>query len=221
MIEEKIKSIKERIVVACGHSNIEPAGITVVGVTKMVNVKNIEAALKAGIKNIGESRIQEASAKFPLIELSGIRKHLIGHLQTNKVKKAVELFDVIQSLDRTELAREIDRHAKSLGKVQECLIEVKVSPEETKFGLAPEDAEGFISSVALLKNIKVNGIMAMAPYFDDTELARPYFKKAKQIFDSLRSRAGISVLSMGMSGDFEVAIEEGANMVRIGTAIFK
>jgi hypothetical protein len=119
------------------------------------------------------------------------------------------------------LAREIDKHAGSFGKVQECLIEIKVSPEDTKFGLAPEEIEPFIRSVALLKNIKVTGIMAMAPYFDDTELSRPYFKKAKQVFDSLKSRAGFSVLSMGMSGDFEVAVEEGANMVRIGGAIFK
>jgi len=221
MIEEKIKSIKEKIIAACRRSNVDPAGIIVVGVTKTVNAENMAVALKAGIKDIGESRIQEASAKFPLLELSGVRKHLIGHLQTNKAKKAVELFDVIQSLDSIELAREIDRHSKNLGKVQECLIEVKVSPEDTKFGLSPEDAERFISSITDLKNIKITGLMAMAPYFDDTELARPYFKKVKQIFNSLQGRAEISMLSMGMSGDFEVAIEEGANMVRIGSAIFK
>ena len=221
MIEEKIKSIKEKINAACRRSNIDPAGITVVGVTKTVNVENIAEALKTGIKDIGESRIQEASAKFPLLELKGIKKHLIGHLQTNKAKKAVELFDVIQSLDSLELAREIDRHSKSFVKVQECLVEVKVSPEDTKFGLAPESIERFLDSVKDLKNIKITGIMAMAPYFDDAELARPYFKRAKQIFDSLKCRFAISVLSMGMSGDFEAAVEEGANMVRIGSAIFK
>lgn len=221
MIEEKIKIVKEKVFAACRRSKIDPAGITVVGVTKTVSADNVALALKSGITDIGESRIQEAFAKFPLLDLNGIKKHLIGHLQTNKAKRAVEIFDVIQSLDRIDLAREIDKHAKSFGKVQECLVEIKVSPEDTKFGLAPEEIEAFISSVELLKNIKVTGIMAMAPYFDDTELSRPYFKKAKQVFDSIKTRAGISVLSMGMSGDFEVAIEEGANMVRIGGAIFK
>lgn len=221
MIEDKIKSTRDKIVSACRRSGLDPAGIIVVGVTKTVSAEKVSAALKAGIRDIGESRIQEAAAKFPSLELTGVKKHLIGHLQTNKSKKAVELFDVIQSLDRLDLAKEIDRHAKAAGKVQECLLEIKVSDEATKFGIPCEEAEELVRQTASLGNIRITGLMTMAPFFDDPEKARPFFRKAKKLYDDLKAVYGFSTLSMGMSGDFEIAVEEGANMVRIGTAIFK
>lgn len=220
MIEEKVKNIHERIASACRRVGVDPACIRLLAVTKTAGADKVRELLKHGINAIGESKIQESAAKFKELNLKGVEKHLIGHLQTNKIKKAVELFDVIQSLDRFELAREINESAKAIGKVQDCFLEIKVSPEETKFGLSPENAENFLNSAQELKNINITGIMAMAPYFEDPELARPYFRKARDVFNSLKHR-GLDTLSMGMSGDFEVAIEEGANMIRVGTAIFK
>ena len=220
MIEEKIKIINDRIAAACCRVGSDPRTVVLLAVTKTVSVENIQDALRFGIRHIGESRVQEALAKFPALKLDGVSKHLIGHLQTNKAKKAVELFDVIQSLDRLELAREIDRHAKASGKTQECYIEIKVSQEDTKFGLPAEEAEDFLNKAKEFGNINITGVMAMAPYFDDPGLSRPYFRRAGDVFKTLKGR-GLKTLSMGMSGDFEVAVEEGSNMVRVGTALFK
>jgi len=220
MIEEKIRFINQRITAACGRVGIDPCGVTLLAVTKTVNAADIDAAIRSGVRHVGESRVQEALAKLPGLKLDGVKKHLIGHLQTNKAKKAVEFFDVIQSLDRLELASEIDRHAASLGKVQECFLEIKVSPEDTKFGLPAGETDSFLEAAGQFKHINISGLMTMAPYFEDPWLARPFFARAREVFEGLKAR-GLKTLSMGMSGDFEVAIEEGSNMVRIGTAIFK
>jgi PLP dependent protein len=220
MIEENFRIVNDRIVSACRRVGSDPAGIRLVAVTKTVSDEKIREILKYGVSDLGESKVQETMAKFSKLSLKGVTKHLIGHLQTNKAKKAVELFDVIQSLDRFELAHEINRHAAGMGKIQECYLEIKVSPEETKFGLSPENAENFLNTSRELKNICITGIMAMAPHFEDPELARPFFRKASEVFNSLKGR-GLTTLSMGMSDDFEVAIEEHANMIRVGTAIFK
>jgi len=225
MIEQKIAEIRGRIACAAERSGRSPAGITLVAVTKTFPVENVREALTAGIKDIGESRIQEAQPKFEQLggALERVRKHLIGHLQTNKAKKAVELFDMIQSVDSLRLAQEINKHAAASAKVRDCLLEVKVSGEETKFGLSPEEIRGVAAQVGELSSIRVCGLMAMAPYFDDPEQARPYFRHAKEIFNKLSSSfdpSQFTVLSMGMSNDFEVAIEEGSTLVRIGTAIF-
>jgi pyridoxal phosphate enzyme (YggS family) len=194
-------------------------------VTKTFPAENISECLRAGIKDIGESRIQEAEGKFKQVEGIGVvKKHLIGHLQTNKAKKAVELFDVIQSLDSERLAVEINKAALAAGKVQDCLLEIKVSEEESKFGIAPEGLRELAESAAALKNIRILGIMGMAPFFENPEQARPYFAKLRKIFDEARAELklpGFETLSMGMSHDFEIAVEEGSTMVRIGTAIFK
>jgi len=225
MIEQKIAEIRGRIACAAERSGRSPAGITLVAVTKTFPVENVREALTAGIKDIGESRIQEAQPKFEQLggALERVRKHLIGHLQTNKAKKAVELCDMIQSVDSLRLAQEINKHAAASAKVRDCLLEVKVSGEETKFGLSPEEIRGVAAQVGELSSIRVCGLMAMAPYFDDPEQARPYFRHAKEIFNKLSSSfdpSQFTVLSMGMSNDFEVAIEEGSTLVRIGTAIF-
>lgn len=180
--------------------------------------------------DIGENRVQEASAKR--VRLAQVADsaawHLIGHLQTNKAAKAVAIFDLIQSVDSARLARDINSKAVAAGKIQNILIEVKVSQEDAKFGCSPDDAPALARDIAGLKNIRLCGMMAMAPFFDDPKLARPYFSRARKIYENMSKvfaapnpYCASAVLSMGMSHDFEVAVEEGANMVRIGSAIFK
>lgn len=222
MISKNIEIVRTRIAEACKRAGRNPGEISLIAVTKTIPAVRINEAVSLGILHIAESKVQEAQVKFT--ELGGattaVTKHFIGHLQTNKAKKAVELFDVIQSLDSLRLAGEINKQAKMRGKIQDCLIEIKVSGEDTKSGIRPEDASAFIEQLSTLESLRIKGLMAMAPYFDSPELARPYFKKAKDIFDSLGALSNLATLSMGMSGDFETAIEEGATMVRIGAAIF-
>lgn len=226
MIEQKIKTIKQKIFNKCKYSRINPENIAFVAVTKYVSVAKIEEAINLGINNIAESRIQESQNKFKQLSdlLPGVKKHFIGHLQTNKAKKAVEIFDLIQSVDSFYLAEEINKYAKNANKIQECLLELKVSHEERKFGILPEEVLNFIEKIADLKNIKISGLMVMAPYFENSENSRPYFQLAKKIFDKIRYNNTVpnfNILSMGMSNDFEIAIEEGSTMIRIGSAIFK
>lgn len=225
MIAENIKQIQSRIDKAKLSRSGLSGDVTLIAVTKTVEDKYVSDALDFGIKDIAESRIQEACPKFERLasKLFGVKKHLIGHLQTNKAKKAVEVFDLIHSVDSLRLAEEINKHALSLGKVQDCLVEVKVSEEESKFGVDPRILDELLSGAESLKNIKVHGLMAMVPFFEDPELTRPYFRRVKEIFDKVRCRginSDFNILSMGMSGDFEVAVQEGSTMVRVGTAIF-
>ncbi|MDI6641592.1 MAG: YggS family pyridoxal phosphate-dependent enzyme, partial [Elusimicrobiota bacterium] len=199
--------------------------IKLVVVTKNIAVEQIIEVMNLGVTHIGENRIQEARKKFDELKDKNIVKHFIGHLQTNKVKFAVEMFDMIQSVDSIHLAEEIHRQAKKINKIQDCLIELKVSEEETKYGCLPEKIQELIERIGALENLHICGLMAMAPFFDNPELTRPYFRRAKEIFEKYITYFTVHTthpyLSMGMSNDFEIAIEEGANMVRIGTAIFK
>lgn len=223
MIQENIRLIREKIANACGRSGRSAQDVTLIAVTKTVPGERVKEALTAGVRDIGESRIQEAQEKFLQLagSLDAVRKHLIGHLQTNKAKKAVELFDLIHSVDSVRLAEELDRQASRAGKVQECLLEVNVSGEESKFGAPPEEVPGLVVRIRGMKNLRLRGMMTMAPFAADPEAARPYFKRAKTIFDAMRAAdPEMAYLSMGMSGDFEVAVEEGATLVRVGTAIF-
>jgi len=224
-IKENIDSVRNRISAACVKKGFSLDSVTLVAVTKTFPADKVSECLLAGIGDIGESRIQEAENKFKQVEgIASVKKHLIGHLQTNKAKKAVELFDVIQSLDSERLAVEINKAAMLAGKVQDCLLEIKVSEEESKFGAAPEELRKLAAAAGALKNIRILGIMGMAPFFEDPEPARPYFAKLRKIFDDAKAELklpGFETLSMGMSNDFEVAVEEGSTMVRIGTAIFK
>ena len=224
MICDNIKIILERIEKAKNKVGLKK-DIKLVAVTKTVSADKIIEAIGCGITIIGENRVQEAEKKFgEFPETVEIKKHLIGHLQTNKVKKAVELFDVIQSVDSVYLLEEINRQAEKIKKIQECFIEIKVSEEEKKYGLNPTELESFMEKATNLKNVKISGLMAIAPYFENPELARPYFRRAKELFDRFCSQLSDLnsqlFLSMGMTGDFEIAIEEGSNMVRIGTGIF-
>ncbi|MBI4397086.1 MAG: YggS family pyridoxal phosphate-dependent enzyme [Elusimicrobia bacterium] len=202
------------------------ADITILAVTKTMPFSSLEEAWKCGLRHVGESRIQEAALKKSSFQtsLSGydINWHLVGHLQTNKAKKAVEIFDFIQSLDSLRLAEILNREAAVQGKVIPCLVEIKVSDEQTKFGLAPEHLDDFLSQTSLFPFLQIEGLMTMAPYFEESHLARPYFRRAKDLFDRFfaRFKGNRPILSMGMSHDYEVAVEEGANMIRIGTALF-
>jgi len=202
MIKENIKKIRK--------------GAVIEAATKTRSVEEIKEAISAGITIIGENYVQEAEDKFK--ELKGkVKIHCIGHLQTNKVKKAVEIFDMIETVDSLKIAKEID---KKTSKVMPILIEVNSGKEKSKNGCMPEDVEKLVEECSKLKNIKVKGLMTMAPYFEDPEKDRPYFKETKKLFDNLKEKYDLSILSMGMSHSYKVAIEEGATMVRLGTIIF-
>jgi hypothetical protein len=175
----------------------------------------------AGLTDIGENRVQEAEAKFA--EIGHIaRYHLIGHLQSNKARKAVQLFDVIQSVDSVGIAQEISKRAGEIGKRIDCLIEVNSSGEQQKFGVLPSAAFELADNIAPLSNIRLTGLMTVGPLTDDPERIRLAFRQCRELFDKMRERLGdqIDVLSMGMSGDFGFAIEEGSTMIRIGTRLF-
>ena len=220
MICDNIKIILDKIEHVKNNANRRDA-VKLVVVTKTVSADKVKEAIGCGVTSIGENRVQEAEQKFSeLSEFKNVEKHLIGHLQTNKAKKAVELFDLIQSVDSIHLLTELDKRSQIIGKTQNCLVEIKVSEEETKYGLNPNDLGNLLEKAKEFKNVRILGMMAIAPYFDDPELSRPYFRKAYKYYSQYASDHSLSYLSMGMTHDFEIAIEEGSNMVRIGTAIF-
>lgn len=224
---ENISAVYKRISNAAMMSGRNSEDIRLVAVTKNVSVERIREAVNAGLRVFGENRVQEAKAKMeePSIlstidyRLPAISWHLIGYLQKNKAKYAVQLFDLIHSVDSAGLAKEISRHAEKTGKIQDVLIEVKLSDEETKRGTSKNELMGLIKAVNDMKNLNLRGLMTIPPFFENPEDARPYFRELRKLRDKA---AGFDLpeLSMGMSNDFEVAIEEGATIVRIGTAIF-
>ncbi|MCS7254922.1 MAG: YggS family pyridoxal phosphate-dependent enzyme [Armatimonadota bacterium] len=201
----------------------DPKEITIVGATKSVDVERIKAAIAVGLTDIGENYVQEALRKYESIG-DAVRWHFIGHLQSNKAKYVVRFCKLIQSLDRLSLAEELSKRAFQLGRTIDVLVQVNIGGEETKFGVPPSEAIELIRAVAKLEGIKVRGLMCIPPYKSDPEDVRPYFRKMMELFERIERAKiyGVSMdyLSMGMSHDYEVAIEEGANMVRIGTAIF-
>ncbi len=222
-IKQNIKILEDNIAKAAERAGKDPEDIALVAVSKTVKAERIREALRCGIEIIGENRVQEAEEKFKQIP-EKFEKHLVGHLQTNKAKKAVELFDLIQSLESLKLAEEISRRAQQKGKTMNVLVEANTSSERTKFGLEPDDLLDFTKQVSSLKGIKVRGLMTVGLFSSDIDRVRPCFKELKRLFDELKAKdiPGIEMkyLSMGMTQDYQVAIEEGANMVRIGTAIF-
>lgn len=219
-IAANIKNILQRMKLAAERVNRKPEEIKLVAVTKTVDIPRIREAISAGIIIIGENRVQEAREKFKEIGRA-VQWHLIGHLQTNKVKYVLDIFNLIHSIDSPSLAEEIQRRAETRGIRMNVLIEVNLSGEKTKFGILPEAVSGLVKSICRLKNINIRGLMTMPPFSESPEDSRPYFSMLRMIRDSIQ-KEGIMIndLSMGMSNDFEVAIEEGATMVRIGTAIF-
>jgi PLP dependent protein len=222
---ENLNRIYRRMAHAAMRAGREPAEVKLIGVTKNVGIDQMRAAVNAGMREFGENRVQEALKKVgseKLLVMNGrLHWHLIGHLQKNKAKTAVALFDLIHSVDSFELAEELARQAAKIAKVQRILIQVKLSEEETKYGVAEDQLPDLIRKTASLDNIKVEGLMTIPQFFDNPEEARPYFRKLFRLRNAAE-KLGILLpeLSMGMSNDFEVAIEEGATMVRIGTAIF-
>ncbi|MEM4397143.1 MAG: YggS family pyridoxal phosphate-dependent enzyme [Candidatus Woesearchaeota archaeon] len=206
--------------------------INLVAVTKNRTIDEIKSLVSLGIKNIAENKIQEAEKKY--IELNNkenffkknnVKFHFIGHLQKNKVKKAVLMFDVIQSVDSYELAFEINKKASLLNKIQEIFIQVNIGKEKQKKGIEKENLFFLIEKIKEMQNLKLNGLMCIAPFFDDNKKTRPYFREMKELFDKtnkilLKKRKKIEFLSMGMTSDYKIAIEEGSNMIRIGRGLF-
>ena len=217
MNEQKIEQSVQEIIQAL------PSDVTVVAAAKTRTAEEIRAAIRAGIKTIGYNYIQEAERMYQVIG-NQVKWHMIGHLQRNKVKKAVEIFDMVETVDSVELAELLNRRCELTGKIMPVLIEINSGKESNKTGVLPENVDDFIFQINQLPNLHIRGLMTMGPRFGNPEDARPYFRATKAAFDRL-SRAGIPhvamrFLSMGMSNSYEIAIEEGANMVRIGTKLF-
>ena len=202
------------------RAGIGRADVTLVAVTKNHPVEMMREAIDCGVTDIGENRIQEALEKFSTLDRA-VKKHLIGHLQTNKVKPAVKNFDLIHSVDSPRLALSIDRAAASIEKIQDVLIQVNLAREQSKTGVDPNDLDGLIATVEQCNNLRLRGLMMIAPNFDDVEQCRPLFAQMYEIFRRQRDlHPTIEILSMGMTHDYKIAVEEGANMIRVGTAIF-
>ncbi len=224
-IPENWARIREKVQVAAARAGRSLSDVTVMAVTKTVPWPQARKAWECGVRHLGESRVQEAGEKRAALEAAGCRDltwHLVGHLQTNKAKKAVTVFDAVQSLDSLRLAEVLDREAEKQGKILPCLVEVKVSEESAKQGVLPETLDDVLKRLTGFPRLRVEGLMTLAPYFEDPEKARPYFRRARRLFEKhLKDfRGARPVLSMGMSQDFAVAVEEGATMIRIGTALF-
>ena len=213
MIEENVAKILAEL----------PEGVELVAAAKTRTPEEILRAADAGVKIIGENYVQEAQKAFELVGHK-VKWHFIGHLQRNKVKKAVKVFDMIETLDSSDLATEIDKRCAQEGKVMPVLIEINSGKEPQKFGVMPDEAEHFIQELTRFENIKIRGLMTMGPAFGNPEHARPFFVETRNLFERIKSSeihgAEMSYLSMGMTNSFKVAIEEGANIVRIGTKIF-
>jgi pyridoxal phosphate enzyme (YggS family) len=223
IIKKNLEIINEKIKNAALKVNRNPEEIKLVAVTKAATIEQIKKAISAGIKIIGENKVQEAKEKYQILS-ADIEWHLVGHLQTNKVKYAIEIFNLIHSVDSIKLAKEIDKRSLQFGMITNVLVEVNVSGEETKYGIKPEEVKLFLKEISEFSRIKVRGLMTIAPMAEDTEEVRPYFRKLRELFKEIKIKSikniKMDYLSMGMTEDFEVAIEEGANMVRIGRGIF-
>jgi pyridoxal phosphate enzyme (YggS family) len=223
-LASRVAGVRERIEVAARRSGREPDSIHLVAVSKFRSVEEIRDAVEAGVTDIGESRVQEAEAKRRLIDEPDIEWHLVGRLQSNKAKKAIPVFDVIHSIDTVELAQRVDRLAGEQGKTQRVLIQVQLAEEESKVGLPVTELFGALERMAELSNLRLEGLMVLPPYLDHPEEVRPYFRQLRELRDRARARGlvegSFKELSMGMSHDFEVAVEEGATLVRVGTALF-
>jgi pyridoxal phosphate enzyme (YggS family) len=213
VLKQRLEAVEERIDAACRRSGRKRSDITLVAVTKVFPASVVKEAYEIGLRDFGENYVQEFAGKAPeLGPMPGARFHLIGHLQSNKAKLASELFQVIETVDSAKLAKRLD----ATGALLDVMIEVKLSPEESKSGADPEVVSSVIDAIGECRNLKLTGLMTMPPWSDDAELSRPYFRKLREIGD----RVGLPQLSMGMSHDLEVAIEEGATHVRVGTALF-
>jgi len=223
-ITKRLEEVKRRIQRAAQASGRNLSDIRLVAVSKTCSTEAIRAAATAGVTDIGENYIQEAREKHELLQDVPVKWHLIGHLQTNKARYAVRMFDLVHTVDSFRLALELDRCARKLNKVQAVLIQVNVAGEATKSGIPPEQALPLVKEMAALECVQVQGLMTMPPFFNEPERVRPFFAELRRLRERIRQQAVPNVcmdeLSMGMTGDFEAAVAEGATLVRIGTAIF-
>ncbi|MCL4458340.1 MAG: YggS family pyridoxal phosphate-dependent enzyme [Chloroflexi bacterium] len=231
-IEQNLRDVRRRVALAAQRVSRDPDEVTIVAVTKAIDVERIMLAYKLGLRHFGENRVQEAQAKVTLLRSqiptsptaqTDIHWHMVGHLQTNKAKAAVKLFDFIHSVDSLRLATAISDCALKLGLMVPILLQVNISGEATKFGFSAEDVPAAVSEIACLPGIQIRGLMTIAPIVADPEDARPILRRLRELRDELRQAFPAlrwSHLSMGMTDDFEVAIEEGATLVRLGRAIF-
>jgi PLP dependent protein len=224
-IAANLAAVRERLAQAAAASQRSPDSIRLIAVSKTFGVDAIRAAIAAGQRDFGENRVQEALPKIEaLANESTIRWHLIGHLQSNKARKVARPFDCVHSVDSLDLLRRLDSAASEVRRTPEILVQVDLAGEATKFGAPPEDVTSIFEAAPSLTAARIVGLMIIPPFYDDAEAARPYFRRLRELRDELGSRGvpadRLRELSMGMSHDFEVAIAEGATMVRIGTAIF-
>ena len=217
------RKVLERISEAAARSGRDPKAIKLLAASKSQPVSRIQAAIGAGIRLFGENYVQEAREKKAAVR-EAVEWHMIGHLQRNKVKAALDLFDLIESVDRVGLARELDKEGKKRGRVVRAFVEVKMAEEESKSGMAREQVASLLESAGELSHIKIEGLMAVPPLTENPEDARPYFRALRELRAELQEKripnVDLRELSMGMTHDFPVAVEEGATLVRIGTAIF-
>lgn len=223
-IGDNIQAVRKRIESACARAGRKSDDIKLVAVSKTVGYEKAYEAVTYGIGILGENRVQEIVEKYPHIPKDFVDWHMIGHLQTNKVKYIVDKVSMIHSVDSLKLVEEIDRRFRNYGRIIDILVEINIGREENKHGIKPEEALEFITLASSYNNLRILGLMTVAPAFADSEYVRPYFKEMKSIFEIIKDKdiqnVNMKYLSMGMTNDFEVAIEEGANIVRIGTGIF-
>lgn len=220
MLSERIRDIELRIAGACTRGGRSRDEVTLVAVTKTLPASIINDAIHAGLQDIGENRVQEYLSKR--IDLAPHRFHMIGHLQRNKARQIIDVVSLLHSVDSLALAEELDRLAAARARTVEVLLEVNTSGEPSKFGVSPEDVPSLCRAIALLPRVRVRGLMTVAEFVADPETLRPAFRRMRELRDELARTYGdeIRELSMGMSNDFEVAIEEGATLIRLGSAIF-
>jgi hypothetical protein len=220
-LPENLKAIQQRIGAACARAGRAPESVTLVAVTKGQPPEAVAEAAQLGLTLFGENKVQEAKAKIPLCP-GRLHWHLVGHLQTNKCRDAVELFEMIQGVDSFHLAQEINKRAEQAARTMPILLEVNAAGEASKFGYSPERLLSEFSQINALPRLEIHGLMSVPPWTPNPEKARPLFRQLRQLKDQCEQLLGapLPTLSMGMTGDFEVAIEEGATMVRIGTALF-
>jgi len=222
-LRENITSVQERIARAAERAGRDPSRICLVAVTKGIAVDRIRQVAEAGVQIAGENKVQDALQKVKELQ-NLVSWHMVGHLQRNKAREAVRIFDLVHSLDSLGLAQEMNSRALNAGRIMDVLVQVNTSREETKSGVDPAQLEGLLTEISSCKGLAVRGLMTIGPFAPDPEQARPCFRMLRElqekIVDAHIPHIEMEYLSMGMTGDFEVAVEEGANMVRIGTAIF-
>jgi hypothetical protein len=220
-LTDNLAAIQQRIKAACDRVDREPNSVALLAVTKGHPPETVRAATDLGLVLFGENKVQEAKAKIPLSP-GKARWHFIGHLQSNKCREAVELFEMVQSVDSLSLAQELHKRADAIGKTMPVLLEVNVAGEASKFGYKPDRLLAELSDLNSLRRLEIHGLMTVPPYVTDPENARPHFKRLRELKRECEQQLGVPLphLSMGMSGDFEIAIEEGASIIRVGTALF-